>query len=640
MQLNEQQEEAANHRDGPCLVIAVPGSGKTRLLVERVGRLIESGVPANQVVSVTFTNKAADEMKERVCKRLGVSSPRCFVGTFHRLCVGLLRKFGDRLGYSERYTIVDADDQKDIIRQVARSLDKTLERQEVPVIAKVVNDYRENIWTRDQLDDAVDQNDDWIHIIDEYIERLAKLDMIDFSGLLYETIRLLESHQDVRERIQKAMRYIMVDESQDTNIAQFRLIEIFAGHWNNVFLVGDPSQSIYRFRSARYENIRDFLAKHKDCVKIELPLNYRSTPQIVGCAEKLIKHNASHMAEEFITENKSGEPVRCLVMKNQYEEGNFVSKHISKLVRAGGWRYGDVAVLYRMNSMAEPIERAMTSSSVPYKVIGGRSFYDRREIKDCLAMLRFASNPKDGIAFHRCCGVLPGVGEKTIAAIENMAMHEDITILDAANGYLSKGKMHAKIRRGVEGIIEKFTGGFAGVPTRDVLADLVDRFDFNDFLDKKFPEDSSERAENVQQLVASAGQYADENNDSSISSFLQSIALISSSDDKEDKNRVSLMTLHASKGLEFPIVFVVGVEQNMLPHGLSLAEDPFEGLEEERRLCYVGMTRAMKVLFATHCQQRKKFGRGGSTYSQASKPSQFLLEAGLIKKNEREGVFS
>jgi DNA helicase-2/ATP-dependent DNA helicase PcrA len=427
MKLNAQQEEAANHRDGPCLVIAVPGSGKTRLLVERVGRLIESGVPANSIVCVTFTNKTADEMKERVCKRLDVAKPKCFVGTFHRLCLMLLKKFGDRIGYNEKFTIIDSDDQKDMISQISRQLNKKLEKNEIPVVAKAVNDYRENQWNREQLDDALQSNDNFIHIADEYLDRLKKDNCVDFSGMLSESIRLLSEHKDVLERVQTAFKYLQVDEIQDTNYAQFILINYFTGKWNNVLMVGDISQSIYKFRGARYQNILDFLKKHEDCVRIELPLNYRSTPQIVAVADKLIKHNSSHMAEKFESVNPNGEDVRCLSFNNQFEEADFVAKHIERLKRDGGWNPEDCAILYRMNSMSEPIERALANRGVAYKVVGGRSFYDRREVKDCMSLLRFYANKKDGIAFHRVAGLVDGVGDVTVGKIEKISLRTALT---------------------------------------------------------------------------------------------------------------------------------------------------------------------------------------------------------------------
>jgi DNA helicase-2/ATP-dependent DNA helicase PcrA len=638
MKLNTQQEAAANHRDGPCLVIAVPGSGKTRLLVERVGRLIDSGVPANGIVCVTFTNKTAQEMKERVCKRLNVHNPKCFVGTFHRLCLLLLKKFGERLGYSDKFTIIDSDDQKDMVSSISRQLNKKLEKNEIPIVVKAVNDFRENQWSRSQLDDALQNNDDWIHIADEYIDRLRKDNCVDFSGMLSESIRLLKEHKDVLERVQNSFKYLQVDEIQDTNYAQFILINLFIGKWKNILMVGDISQSIYKFRGARYQNILDFLKQYPDCVRIELPLNYRSTPQIVACADKLIKNNSSHLAEKFESVNPSGEDVRCLQFNNQFEEADFVARHVEKLKRDGGWNPSDIAVLYRMNSMSEPIERAMAGKGVPYKVVGGKSFYDRREVKDMLALLRFHSNKKDGIAFHRVAGLVKGVGDVTVGKIEKIVQDDDVDVIEAAHRFCDSIKL-SKVKEGILGLVSKFEFENPPEAVQEVLTELVKRFDYEEMLKEEYgPEDGMDRIQNVNALIQSAARYADENSDKSAAGYLQMVTLLTSADKEKDitaeGGRVSLMSIHAAKGLEFPVVFVVGCEQNILPHGLAVQEDPFEGLEEERRLCYVAFTRAKTLLITTYNRNRSMFGQGGSKYNKPVKPSQFLKEAGLLKEYE------
>jgi DNA helicase-2/ATP-dependent DNA helicase PcrA len=635
MKLNDAQEQAANHTDGPCLVIAVPGSGKTRLLVERVGRLTERGVNPGNIVCVTFTNKAADEMKDRICKRLAVAKPKLFVGTFHRLCVELIRKFGDRIGYTSKFTIIDSDDQKDIIRQIARQLEKPLEKNEVPIIAKAVNDFRENMSGRDELDDNLQNKEDWVHIADEYIDRLKKDNCIDFSGLLAEAIRLLESHQDIRERVQAAFKYVQVDEVQDTNYSQFHLINLFTAKWNNVLMVGDISQSIYKFRGARYKNIQDFLARHNDCVKIELSLNYRSTPQIVKAADTLIRHNTSHMAERFEAVNGDGESIQVLHFPNQFEEADFVARHIDKLIHTGGWDAKDIAILYRMNSMSEPVERSLANKSILYKVIGGKSFYDRREIKDSLAILRFISNPRDGIAFHRIAALVDGVGDVTVGKIEKIAQHENMPIIEACHRFKDGMKL-GKVRSCIDNMVEKLEIDTSNLNVHDALVAVIDKFGYEEFLKKEYGDDGAfERMDNIRALLQSAGKFATEHPENSIDRFLQMVTLLSGNDEKNDENRVSMMSIHGAKGLEFPVVFMVGVEQNVLPHGLAVEEDPIEGLEEERRLCYVGMTRAKELLLMSHNRNRRMFGTGGAMYNKPAKPSQFLMEAGLVKQHEK-----
>jgi DNA helicase-2/ATP-dependent DNA helicase PcrA len=636
MKLNDQQEQAANHLNGPCLVIAVPGSGKTRLLVERVARMIDGGIPNNRVVCVTFTNKAAEEMKERICERMNTRSPGCFIGTFHRLCVNLLRKFGDRIGYSTNYTIIDSDDQKDLVKQLARQMEKPIEKNEIPIVVKAINDYRENHWTRDTFEQKL-VNPDFIAVADAYLKRLKDSNAIDFSGLLSETVRLLDENPDVLKRIQEAFQYVQVDEVQDTNYAQFYLINQFTAKWNNIMMVGDISQSIYKFRGARYQNIKDFLANHPTCVKIELPLNYRSTPQIVAAADKLIKNNSSHMAEKFEAVNPDGEEVRCLVFNNQFEEGDFVGRHIKKLIDSGGWSAKDVAILYRMNSMSEPIERALTGEGIQYVVIGGRSFYDRREVKDCMAMLKFACNPKDGIAFHRVAGLTEGLGDTTIGKIEKIAQDENAPLLEACLRFTDTVKL-GKIKSAVEDLINKFSFDAKSLNVRDCLETCIERFKYEEFLEKEYGADAPERMDNIRSLLNAAGKFLADHPTNSIELYLQMVSLMSPSDKKAEGERVSLMSIHAAKGLEFPIVFIVGVEQNILPHGMALEEDPFEGLEEERRLAYVGLTRAKNLLYVTYNRSRRMFGAGGSMFNKKVKPSQFLFESGLLKAHDKVRV--
>jgi len=634
MELNEQQEKAANHFDGPALVIAVPGSGKTRLLTERVARLIENKkVKQSNIVCVTFTNKSADEMKERVCTRLGVHKPACFVGTFHRLCSGLLRKFGHLLGYSTKFTILDADDQKDLIKQIARQMEIEVEKGDIGLIAKLANDYRENIWTDSELEEKAGDNSEWALIVKEYIGRLRKSNLIDFSGLLSETIRLLEENKDILGRLQDAMRYVLVDEAQDTNVAQFRLIDLFSAKWNNVMLTGDISQSIYRFRGSRYQNILDFLSKHPNCERYDLSLNYRSTPEIIEVADRLIKHNSSHLATKFETENESGEQVRCLAVYNQFEEAEYIARQCKRLIEEGDWDPKDIAILYRMNSMSETIERTFANYGLSYKVIGGFSFYNRKEIKDCLSMLRFSVNPKDGIAFHRVASLFEGVGDTTIGKIETMSMDENISLLDAAKKIKNNLKL-SKMQESLQKIVDVLDVDLSNLNVRDCLEKMLDRFKYDDILDSEYPEDCEDRKQNVQALLNAMGQYVSKHPNDNIESYLQMISLLSSSDEKSTEGSISLMTMHAAKGLEFPIVFMPGVEDGILPHTLAIQDDPFEGKEEERRLCYVGMTRAKTLLIMTYCRKRKVFGAKGVQYNKDVKPSPFLFEAGLVKKHE------
>jgi len=638
MKLNEFQEAAANHLDGRCLVVSVPGSGKTAMLVERTARLIEQGVAAKSIVCMTFTNKAADEMSHRIAKRLGQKTPGMYVGTFHALCAMLLRKFGKEIGLSPRFTILDSNDQKDLIAQVARRLEIVLDRPALGHVMKSVNDFRENVGDRNALEMKL-QDENKMAVADEYLSHLRGSQLVDFSGLLSETIRLINESQTVREKIQEAFRYLQVDEFQDSNKAQFALINLFSAKWGNVLGVGDISQSIFRFRGARYENVRDFINTHEGCKVLQLSLNYRSTPEIIKHADTLIRHNTSHMADRFETENDAGVAPSCLRFGNQIEEADWIAKHISRLVSQGGWDYSDVAVLYRMNAMAEPIERALTTQGIQYVVIGGKSFYDRREIRDSIAMLRFHVNRRDGIAFHRIAAIIKGLGDITVGKIENIALETGCDLLEAFRLLSSTTSLS-----GVKDAYRRFETIFSGIsdiePPAIVLRTIVDELGYMDWLESNYKDTWADRQGNVSSMVDAAAEYADRGSDAT-EQYLQDVSLITASDKKTDGSQVSLMTLHAAKGAEFPVVIIIGVEDGILPHAATLAEDKeeggTEGLEEERRLCYVGITRAEQLLYVTYCQRRKRFGRNGA-YFQRCTPSQFLFESGLLNNKEREKI--
>ncbi len=627
--LNKQQELAANHIDGPCLVVSVPGSGKTRLLTERAARLIESGINPKNIVCVTFTNKAAKEMKSRISKRLNISQPKCYIGTFHALCVAILKKFGHRLGYSNKFTIADSNDQVDLIRQIARQAGTKLEIGEARSLAKKVNNYRENMWDYGQLETELYDNSSDIFVVNEYIKRLKSSNIIDFSGLLSETAKLMDEYDEVRNKIQSVMKYILVDESQDTNLIQFYLLNLFSAKYNNIMLVGDPSQSIYSFRGSRHQNLRDFIDKHQDCRIVHLPVNYRSTPQIVARADQLIKHNSSHMADKFETVNKDGEEVFCFSPKNQISEGYFIADRIKRLVEEGGWLYEDMVVLYRMNSMSEPIERVFTNSGIPYEVIGNRSFYDRKEIKDCIAMIKFLINPNDGIAFHRISSTLKGIGDVSIGRIETFANENDVDIIHACKHFADSGK-YKSMRESCNKLVDIFSADISGLSAAECVHKIMTDINYTDYLEKYDKECYMDRVENVNQFVDSAAEFCRDNEDNSIEKYLEMISLMTASDKEVNEDKVSLMTIHAVKGLEFPIVFIIGVEEGILPHYLSMKEDPEEGFQEETRIMFVAMTRSKHLLHITYCKQRTKFAKGGHTYDQDCKPSQFLLEAGLL----------
>jgi DNA helicase-2/ATP-dependent DNA helicase PcrA len=630
MNLNPEQEQAANHRDGPCIVTACPGSGKTRVIVERTARMIQSGVEPKSLLCITFTNKAAAEMKERVLKRIGEdSTDEIFIATFHRLCSTILRYHGNHLGYSRYLTIMDDDGQIDLMSQCARQLELELTKPMIKKILYNINESRENL--ESSLDmaarfDAIDPQ--FYRVAEEYISRLRAANSIDFSGLLSETVRLLTDYPEVLEKAQSRWKYFMVDEVQDTNFCQFRLVEIISSHTKNVLVVGDLDQSIYGWRGARSENIRDFQRKFPGTKIISLGKNYRSTPQIVAVADKLIRHNTDRIAANFTTDNPSGSPVACRVYLDDREESNHVARAIQNAVHGGRCTYKDVAVLYRINSMSRAIEMALINNGIPHTLIGGFSFFDRKEVKDCISMLKFLINPADGVSFHRIANKPKrALGDITVGKIETAAVKNGVNIMEAIAQMDFKSET---VKDGLGEVSRAFNVHWKGSSIAENLNHLIETLRYKEYLDVDDPDTAVERKQNVDELIRDAARFGVEKSND-IGAYLEQIALLSNYDKSADGDAVSLMSLHGSKGLEFPVVFMLGVEQNILPHKMAIS-DREDGLEEERRLCYVGMTRAQKVLNVSYCARRQEngFAKGGQVRFKPSQPSQFLFESGLV----------
>ena len=633
MELNKQQLKAVNHVDGPCLITACPGSGKTTVIVERVANLInQEKIDPSNLLCITFTNKASQEMLTRIGKKIGVSNLKFFVGTFHSLCSNILRKYGDKIGYTSRFSIIDEKGQEDMIIKVARSLGKTKKEIDVYKIKHALNHWRENLEPDIQLSKRLE--DDPLHfaIAKKYLSEIKLHNTIDFSGLLYEAIQLLEKDKELLGRFQNKFKYIMVDEVQDTNYAQFHLVNLLGGKYKNITIVGDLNQSIYAFRNARYKNILDFLKRHKNCEKITLEKNYRSTPQIIAGADKLIKNNSTHMGEEFKTDNPSGSDIFCEGFLSSQEEARWCARRIQDLRDEYGWDYSDISILYRINSLSLELQLSFAHYNIPFTVIGGPSFFDRREIRDCLAMLKFFVNPSDALAFHRVANLFSGVGASTIGKIEKVAADNQINMLQACEKIKNETTKRT-LKKVTEKMYDIFSTDDSGMHAGDCLSFLTEEMKYYDVLELKCPQDCEDRKINVEEFVNNASVFGQKNK--SIDKYLQNIALASSSDKNADEDSVSLMTCHAAKGLEFPVVFMVGVEKNIMPHAMALADtdNPKESMEEERRICYVGMTRAKKHLFMTYCSARKFRDKQGYLRDRYTSPSPFLAEAGILEEN-------
>jgi len=653
MKLNPQQEEVAEHVLGRILTLAGPGSGKTRTLTERTGRLIRKGHKPASILCLTFTNKARDEMRERIAAAYGESAAKVFVSNFHGLCGILLRRFGSLLGYTERMTVCDADDQVDLLMQVARKRGLEPTKPQARALAGIANDWRENLGTAADLETLATgrASDAELDVVRKYLEALRGRGQCDFSGLLSETVRLLREHANVRERMQGRFRFIQVDEYQDTNRAQNEIVELLAGAEDNVLAVGDGDQSIYEWRGASPDGIPQFIkngeSKTGSCRVVKLGVNYRSTPQIVSVADTLIRHCADRIPVEFSTVNPPGEPVKLAALETPEEEAEAVAASIQNVIR-DGVPAGQTAVFYRANEMSRLIEQALAKRQLPYRVVGGGSYYDRMEVKDVLSMLRFLCNPRDGIAFHRVANKpARGMGDALIGKVEAFAEARGIDILAALERAYDIADEHGKplgeaALKACGEVARVFGIPLAGRSVAQVANDVLDRSRYDEWLKERYADkgEYEDRRRNVNELVNSIAGFCRDSPRAGIGDYLQSISLYTDGDSaRDDENAVRLMSLHASKGLEFDAVYLVGVEQGVLPHEKALKDRGGRGLEEERRLCYVGFTRARKLLRVTWCRKRQDaYSRGSTVRYRPSRPSQFLVESGLMTPADYEGA--
>ena len=652
VRLNPEQEQVANHVFGRILTLAGPGSGKTRTLTERTGRLIRHGFDPSSILCLTFTNKARDEMRQRIAAVHGKAAEKVFISNFHGLCGTLLRRFGQSIGYTARMTICDSDDQIDLLLQIARRRGLEPTKPQARTLAFIANEFRENNSDLESLAADRKLSAGETNVIRGYVELLRSRNQCDFSGMLSETARLLRQGDDVREKLQKRFRFIQVDEYQDTNRAQNEIVELLAGKEDNVLAVGDGDQSIYEWRGATPDAIPAFIDNGKrktgKCEVIKLGLNYRSTPQIIAVADKLIRHCKSRTPIDFDTPNKAGEPPKCVKFEHPEAEAEGVATSIANTIKSGA-PAREIAVFFRTNDMSRQIEQSLAKRQIPYQVVGAGSYYDRMEVKDVLSMLRFVCNPFDGISFHRIANKpARGMGDTLIGRLEHFAELHKIDILTALQERSlefirdenDKPLSDAAVRACRE-TRDIFDFDIARANVTDVAGELLRRSRYDEWLKARYDDKNEyeERSRNVNELVNAITEFARTNPGSaSVAEYLESISLYTAGDDaKEDerKNGVRLMSLHASKGLEFDVVYVIGVEHRILPHERALADRGERGLDEERRLCYVSFTRAKKILRVTWCQKRQDaYARGKTARFKPSVPSQFLREAELVSADD------
>ena len=636
--LNTQQEEAANHKGGPCLVTACPGSGKTATAVERTARLIQSGVDPASILSITFTNKAAEMWRQRVFARLGEPARLLTICTIHAWCAKCLRRYGHILGYGNNMVILDEDEQVSLLAQIARQLlppqndeenDKAMNRKVFRQLASKMDDCREKLFDEDEMQKVLDKEDyNWFPIAQEYLKQLQPKNRIDFSGLLTEVVRLLTTKPEVLKAVQDRFKYFQVDEAQDTNVAQFEIIRRLGSGTRNIMVIGDFDQSIYAFRGARPENLTDFISEYNPRV-IRLGQNYRSSPEIVAVANKLIRHNPGRISDDFRTENPSGAAVECRRFATSEDEARWIAEQ-ARIAITNGTPPKKIAVLYRLNRLSRAIEMALMAQRVNYVVVGGLSFFDRAEIKDVLSMSRLLLNPSDNLAFQRIANKpRRSLGDSAVAKLEKFAEEQQISILEACKRAKECLKTSAAIQ-GAGNFAEVYNFEWREKPLSEVLRTLSDRLRYTEHLLHEDADKQKDRTENIGELIAYATKFG--TTEKSLSGFLDQITLMTSVDKADKKNNaVILQTGHSCKGLEYDTVFAPCLEAGILPSSRSIEEDP-NNIFEERRLAYVIFSRAERRLRISYCGRRlSAYGRKQENNWAICRPSQFLYEAGLLK---------
>ena len=646
--LNKPQKEAVFHTEGPLLILAGAGSGKTRVLTHRIAYLIEEkGVNPWNILAITFTNKAAEEMRQRVDSLVGIGAESIWVSTFHSMCVRILRRYIDRLGYDNRFTIYDTDDQKTLMKEVCRKTDIDTKRFKERMLLSVISSAKNEMILPEEFE--LNAGGDFVQlkiakVYKEYEAQMRANNALDFDDLLVKTVQLLETQPDVRENYQERFRYIMVDEYQDTNTVQFRLVSLLAGKYRNLCVVGDDDQSIYKFRGANIRNILDFEKEFSDAKVIKLEQNYRSVGNVLEVANSVIRNNKGRKDKTLWTDNEKGEKIRLRQFDTAYDEAQFIAEDI-KDETAQGANYSDHAVLYRTNAQSRLLEEKFVAMNIPYKIVGGINFYSRREIKDVLSYLKTIDNGKDDLAVRRIINVPKrGIGLTTINRIQESAAARGIGFYDALSApdlIPGIGRSASKLDS-FAALIEYFKGRSEESGVTDLLTEVIEKTGYTESLEADDPEELEARVQNIDELVSKAAVYEESCSDRgerpTLSGFLEEVALVADIDSvAEDRDYVILMTLHSAKGLEFPHVYLAGMEDGLFPSYMSISGDDPEELEEERRLCYVGVTRAEEKLTLTCARMR--LVRGERQYNSMSR---FIKEmpSALIDTGKREGGFS
>ncbi len=645
--LNDKQQEAVYYTDGPLLILAGAGSGKTRVLTHRIAYLIEEkGVNPWNILAITFTNKAAGEMRDRVDKLVGFGSESVWVSTFHSMCVRILRRHIGLLGYDTNFTIYDADDQKTLMRDICKLLQIDTKRLKERAILSAVSRAKNELITAEDF--RLQAGGDYLErktadAYAEYEKQLRANNALDFDDLLTKTVQLFHTQEDVLATYQNRFRYIMVDEYQDTNTVQFELVRLLASGFRNLCVVGDDDQSIYKFRGANIKNILNFEEFFADAKVIKLEQNYRSTGNILDAANGVIRNNNGRKAKYLWTENERGGKIKLRQFDTSFDEAEYIISAIKEHVNNGDCTYNSNAVLYRTNAQSRLFEEKLVSANIPYKIVGGVNFYARREIKDLLAYLKTVDNGRDDLAVRRIVNVpRRGIGLTSINRVQEYAASREIGFYSALKG----ADLIPEIGRGVKklesfvALIEHFKADAEDMGLLALMDEIIEETGYVENLEAEDSEDAQSRIENIDELRNKIADYEEacRNQDEpvTLSGFLEEVALVADIDSlNESADYVVLMTLHSAKGLEFPQVYLAGMEEGIFPSYLSATSDDPEDLEEERRLCYVGITRAEKSLTLT-CA-KKRMVRGEVQYNRMSRflkeiPAELLSAGEAVKK--------
>ncbi|MCA0970623.1 DNA helicase PcrA [Halobacillus litoralis] len=615
--LNTEQKSAVTHTEGPLLIMAGAGSGKTRVLTHRIAYLLsEKEVGPRNVLAITFTNKAAREMKERVESLVGNDAEKIWMSTFHSMCVRILRRDIDRIGYDRNFSILDSSDQLTVIKQVLKELNLDPKKWDPRAMLGAISNAKNELMTaKDFEKKAANMHDEQVaQIYKGYQKRLRKNQSLDFDDLIMQTLALFDQVPEVLESYQRRFQYIHVDEYQDTNHAQYQLVKYLADRYQNLCVVGDSDQSIYAWRGADIQNILNFESDYPNAKTILLEQNYRSTELILSAANNVIDNNGGRKPKRLWTDNAGGEKIQYHKAGTERDESLFVTDKIEDLIRQGKYRYQDVAILYRTNAQSRTIEETFVKAGIPYQMIGGTKFYDRKEIKDLLAYLRLIANPNDDLSFQRVVNEPKrGVGKTSMDKMQAYATDHDISLYEAAAevDFVGVSAKAAKSIISFRKMIQTWAEQQEFLSATDMVQEVIDKTGYEEMLLNEKSIEAESRLENIEEFKSVTKNFEENAEDKTLVAFLTDLALIadidSMNDDPDSDDSVTLMTLHSAKGLEFPVVFLIGMEESIFPHSRALMDD--DQMEEERRLAYVGITRAERELFISHAKMRTLYGR-------------------------------